>query len=172
MAFVLEHVEARGAELEGGVFAGGAGEGFLLDELVDECFECGRGVLGEDAEDGEGLVVELADAFGGSASEDIDDVAGAYALAGAGHGGDDLLGDDVGVGELFCFAEADVAGVAVWGGVFLAEVLDEGTVSAAGGVGERAHLREERELGVDEVLLDAGFGGGLFDESLPALGVV
>ena len=69
--------------------------------------------IGADAEGRQLVVAELGDLVGGLAAQDVDQVAGAEALAGAQRGGHDLLRGDGAVPEL----GRRLAGVAVAAGV-------------------------------------------------------
>ena len=107
--------------MDDGAVAGRAGEGALVDELVDEGVDGVAGEVGEDPVGAEGVVPVVEDALGLGAGEDLDEVLGAEASAArgvileSGDAGDDLLGDGLGVVGFLEFAEADVAGAAPLG---------------------------------------------------------
>lgn len=90
--FAFEDKHAGGGEVGGAVFVGGEGELVLADERVGERAPVGLGLVLADAVDAE-LVVALVDDFlGHGAAEDVDDVAEAEALSGAGDRREEFLG--------------------------------------------------------------------------------
>src|SRR5262249_3314727 len=157
------------------VLALGDAQEALADELVDPGADLARRALREQAVRRQGVVPALPDPRGLCAAQDVGDVARAEALPGLDDAGEDLLREDLGVGNPRDLPEAHVAGPAgAFGGVeLLAEVLAQRAVAAARAGREVPDVRQPLDgfVEVGAGVLDAARGGvarAVLDQALPA----